>query len=114
MRRTSTVPAQLVQSFALAGVRPIAVHLLATILPERVADGKPARDVLAEPAEGVAHALPHRLERGPAIADLRSVPPDEFVDAVIDGAEEPAPAILLGVEARRVGAPHLIRARGGD
>jgi hypothetical protein len=43
MRRTSAVPAQLVQVgfLALAVVRPIAVHLLAKILPERVADVKP-------------------------------------------------------------------------
>src|SRR5439155_25395565 len=26
----------------------------------------------------------------------------------------PAPPVLLGIEARRVGAPHLVRARGGD
>src|SRR4029434_578477 len=58
--------------------------------------------------------LAQRLERGPAIPDLRGVPAHELVDAVIDGAEEPAPAVLLGIEARRVGAPHLIRARGGD
>src|SRR5947209_18576602 len=45
---------------------------------------------------------------------LRGVPAHELVDAVIDGAEEPAPAIRFGVEARRVGAPHLIRVRGGD
>jgi hypothetical protein len=43
MRRTSAVPAQLVQvsGFALAVVRPIARHLPATMVPERVADGKP-------------------------------------------------------------------------
>src|SRR5213593_2560290 len=74
------------------------------------ADPESAGDVLCEAAEHVAHALPQRLERGPAIADLRGVPAHELVNAVIDGAEEPTPAVLLGVEARRVGAPHLIRA----
>src|SRR5262249_38724693 len=82
--------------------------------PPVAADPEPARHVLGEAAEHVAHALAQRLEGGPPIADLRGVPPDEFVDTVIDGAEEPAPAVRLGVKARRVGAPHLIRARGGD
>src|SRR6516165_2062609 len=77
-------------------------------------DPKSPRDVLREAAEHLAHALTERLERGPAIADLRGVPAHELVHAVVDGAEEPAPAILLGIEARRVGAPHLIRARRGD
>ncbi len=45
MRRMSAVPAQLVQIgfLALAVVRPIAVHLPATILPQRVAEVKPGR-----------------------------------------------------------------------
>src|SRR6516162_44733 len=73
-----------------------------------------ARDVLREATEHVAHALAQRLERGPAIADLGGVPAHELVHAMVDGAEEPAPAVLLGVEPRRVGAPHLIRARRGD
>src|SRR5215831_18995684 len=77
-------------------------------------DPETPRDVLREAAKHLAHALAERLERGPAIADLRGVPAHELVDAVIDGAEEPAPAVLLGVEAGRVGAPHLVRARGGD
>src|SRR5262245_4749878 len=49
-------------------------------------DPEPARNILREPAEHVAHALPQRLQRGPA-TDLRGVPPDELVDAVIDRAE---------------------------
>src|SRR5262249_23491410 len=78
------------------------------------ADPQPSGDVLRESAEHLAHALAQRLQRRPAIADLGGVPAHELVHAVIDGAEEPAPAVLLGVETRRVGAPHLIRARGGD
>src|SRR5215475_8433127 len=73
-----------------------------------------AGDVLREAAEHLAHTLTERLEYGPAIAELRSVPADELVHAVIDGAEEPAPPVRLGVEPRRVGAPHLIRACRGD
>src|SRR5436309_188426 len=82
--------------------------------PPVAADPEPAGDVLREATEHVAHALAQWLERGPAITDLRGVPPDELVDAVIDRTEEPAPAVLLGVEAGRVGAPHLIRPRRGD
>src|SRR5499427_1045270 len=70
------------------------------------ADPQATRDVLREPPEDAAHALPQRLECGPAITDLGGVPAHELVDAVIDRAEEPAPAIVLGVEARGVGAPH--------
>src|SRR5215831_16148706 len=77
-------------------------------------DPQAAGDVLRKAAEHLAHPLTERLERGPAIADLRRVPAHELVHAVIDGPEEPAPAILLGVEPRRVSAPHLIRARRGD
>src|SRR5215510_10416985 len=77
-------------------------------------DPQATRDILRKAAEHLAHALAERLERGPAITDLRRVPAHELVHAVVDGAEEPAPAILLSVEPRRVGAPHLIRARRGD
>src|SRR5262245_52542301 len=77
-------------------------------------DPQAASDVLREAAEHLAHALAERLERRPAIADLRGVPAHELVHAMVDGAEEPAPAVLLGVEPRRVGAPHLIRVRRGD
>src|SRR2546428_9304434 len=63
-------------------------------------DPEPARDVLAEPAEGVAHALPHRFQGRPPIAELRGVPADDVITVVIDGAEEPAPAVRL-----RVGRP---------
>src|SRR5215472_5405540 len=75
---------------------------------------QPAGDVLREAAEHLAHALAERLERGPAITDLRGVPAYELVHAVVDGAEEPAPAMRFGVEPCRVGAPHLVRARRGD
>src|SRR5438309_4398841 len=84
--------------------------LRSPVAPDPQAPG----DILRELAEHVAHTLPQGLERCPAIADLRRVPADELVDAVIDRAEEPAPAVLLGVEARRVGAPHLVRPRRGD
>ena len=62
----------------------------------------------------LADALPDRLEGGPAIADLRHVPPHDVLDAVIDRAEEPAPAIPPRVEQRRVGPPQLDRPLGRD
>src|SRR5262245_43109234 len=82
--------------------------------PPVAPDPQPTRDVLGEAAEGVAYALAQRLERGPAIADLRGVPADKLVETVVDGPEEPAPPVLFGVEARGVGAPHLVRSRGRD
>src|SRR5215831_12601521 len=75
---------------------------------------KSAGDVLRETAEHVAHALAQWLERRPAIAELRGVPAYELVHAMVDRAEEPAPAVCLGVEPRGVGPPHLVRPRRGD
>src|SRR5262249_28319160 len=111
-------------AFGLADVRrrdrhPQPLHLVdprvGDVLRAPVAPNpKAARDVLRETAEHLAHALAERLERGPAIADLRGVPAHELVHAMVDGAEEPAPAVFLGVEPRRVGTPHLVRPRRGD
>src|SRR5258705_7352471 len=78
------------------------------------ADRQAARHVLADAAQRVADALIERLERRPAIAALGRLPADDLVRAVIDCAEEPAPAIALGPEARRVRAPELVRAIGRD
>ena len=50
----------------------------------------------------------HRI-RDQRAASRAEVPPRELMDAATDGAGEPAPAILFGVEARRVRAPHFIR-----
>src|SRR5437899_1241249 len=77
-------------------------------------DSEPARGVLAEPAEGVAHALPHRFQGRPAIAEFGGVPADDVIAVVIDGTEKPAPAVRLRIKPRRVGAPHLVRPRRGD
>src|SRR5438132_5979810 len=54
------------------------------------------------------------FQGGPSIAELGGVPADDVSAVVIDGAEEPAPAVRLRVEPRRVGAPHLVRPRRGD
>src|SRR5262249_61833910 len=76
-------------------------------------DPEAAGHVLRKAAEHLAHALTERLERGPAIADLPGVPAHELVHAMVDGAEEPAPAGFLGVKAPRVGTPHPLPPRRG-
>src|SRR3989441_1478273 len=78
------------------------------------ADRQAPRHVFAEPPEGMADALPNGLEGGPAIAELGRVPADDFVEMVIEGAEEPAPAVTLGIEARRIGPPHHVWSIRGD
>src|SRR5262249_57793074 len=69
-----------------------------------------AGDIFSELAESVPHALANRLERRPPIAQLRRVPAHLFVQVVIDRAEEPAPAVALRIEARRIGPPTSRRA----
>src|SRR5262245_22767290 len=86
-------------AFGLADVRrrdrhPQPLHLVdprvGDVLRAPVAPNpKAARAVLRETTEHLAHALAERLERGPAIADLRGVPAHELVHAMVDGAEEP-------------------------
>src|SRR5262249_52344551 len=71
--------------------------------PPVTAHPQAARDILAEPAEGVPDALADRFERGPAIAELRHVPAEQLVGVKIDCAEEPAPALSLSVEAGAIG-----------
>src|SRR5437879_11423486 len=78
------------------------------------ADRQAPRYLFAEASEGMADALANGLERRPAIAELRRVPADDFVEMVINRAEEPAPAVLFGVEAGRIGAPHHLRPVGDD
>src|SRR5262245_40732081 len=73
--------------------------------PQSVRHGQAARHVLAEPAEGIPHALVERLERRPPIAPLGRLPAHELVGRVIDRPEEPAPAVALGPAA---GAPELV------
>src|SRR3989442_7088651 len=78
------------------------------------ADRQAPRHLFAEASEGMADALANGLQRRPAIAELRRVPADDFVYMVINRAEEPAPAVLFGVEAGRIGAPHHLRPVGDD
>src|SRR5262245_58204903 len=66
----------------------------------------PPGHVLGEGPEGMADTLGNGFEGCPPIAQLGRVPADDLVQVVIDGAEEPAPAVGLGVAAGRVG-PHI-------
>ena len=50
-------------------------------------------DGLAEAAHVGPDALPDRLQRRPAVALLRHVPADDVRYTVVDGPEEPAPAL---------------------
>ena len=54
------------------------------------------------------------LQRRPAIALLRDVPADDIRDAVVDGREEPAPALCLRPEPRRVRSPEFVGPLGPD
>src|SRR2546426_10058231 len=78
------------------------------------AERQAPRHLFAEASEGMADALANGLQRRPAIAELRRVPADDFVEMVIDRAEEPAPAVLFGVKASRISAPHHLRPVGDD
>src|SRR4030095_7577564 len=69
-------------------------------------DPKSARHVLRGAPADLADPLAQGLERGPAIANLRGVPADQLGDAMIDGAEEPTPAVPLGIEPGGIRPPH--------
>ena len=81
----------------------------------KLGDGSGYDCVLAEPPEGVAHALANRFQRRPAVPDLGGAPAHNFIEMVIHRPEEPAlPVSLLGIEARPIGAPHHVGALGRD
>src|SRR5215467_4653866 len=115
LRLSKTLEAMEIEALLLQRALHLVDPRVSDVLRAPVApDPLATRDILRKAAEHLAHALAERLERGPAITDLRGVPAYELVHAVVDGAEEPAPAIRFGVEPCHVGAPHLVRARRGD
>ena len=63
-------------------------------MPQAEAQG----DRLVEAAHVGPHPLAHRFQRRPAVALLRNVPADDVRGAVVDGREEPAPALRTGPE----------------
>jgi hypothetical protein len=80
--------------------------------PPVAPDRRAPRHLFAEPPEGMANPLANGLDGGPAIVELCGVPADHFAEMVIDRAEEPAPAVPLGIEACRQPRAHLPIAEG--
>src|SRR4030095_1366071 len=65
--------------------------------------------------EPKAFVRPLRIgSRRPPGANLHDVPAHDLGRVVINGAEKPAPALALGVEACCIRAPHLIGPRRDD
>src|SRR5690606_36842164 len=60
------------------------------------------------------YTLADRLECCPAVSLLCDVVYHDLSRAVVNCRKEPAPALPLRVEARRIGAPELIRALGAN
>src|SRR5262249_47211386 len=78
-----------------------AIEPKAVVMPRRI-------------GSSAAHPSPPFATLPPPTADLRDVPAHDLGRVVIDRAKEPAPALALGVEARRVRAPHLVGPRRHD
>ena len=82
--------------------------------PQSCRRPRPRAIALLKPPLWAQHPLADRLQRRPAVARLRDVPADDVRGAVVDGREEPAPALRLRPEPRRVRAPELVRPLGPD
>src|SRR4030088_924425 len=74
----------------------------------------PRATSLLKPPKACRTPLANRLERRPPVAELGDVPAEQLIGVKVDGPEEPTPAVLLGVEPRGIGAPHLVRTRRDD
>src|SRR3954451_20168714 len=79
-----------------------------------VAQGETLGRVLLEAAEVAQDALAHRLERLEAVAGAGGMAADALAGAVVDGNEDPGPAVSEGDSLGHIGAPHDIHRRGGD
>src|SRR5262245_18458799 len=85
-------------TLGLADVRgrdraPQPLHLVDPVVADVLrapvaANGQAPRDVLPESPKGMADPLTNRFQRGPAIAQLARVPPDDLGEMMIDRAEE--------------------------
>src|SRR3712207_8667233 len=60
------------------------------------------------------HALPDRLKRLEAVAGGGGMAADALAGAVVDGDEDPGPALGRGDGLGHVGAPHHVHRRGGE
>src|SRR5690606_2206629 len=84
--------------------------LRSPVMPEPKAQG----DLGAKGSKVPTYTLADRLERRPAVSLLAGVVSRERCSAVVKARREPAAALPLRVEARRIGAPERIRARGAN
>ncbi len=78
------------------------------------AQGEAAPGAGAGGAELGQQALADRLKRGKAVADLDRMDADAAGIEMVDRREHPDPALIDGLDADAVGAPHLVRAIRGD
>src|ERR671929_1453994 len=79
-----------------------------------VAQGEPLGAVPLDGAEMAQDALAHRLERLEAVAGAGGMAADALAGAVVDGNEDPGPALSEGHGLGHVGAPHHVHRGGGD
>src|SRR5690625_2211171 len=84
--------------------------LRSPVMPEPKAQGY----LGAKGSKVPTYTLADRLECCPAVSLLGDVVSHDLSRAVVNCRKEPAPALPLRVEARRIGAPELIRALGAN
>src|SRR5450830_276744 len=94
-------------------------HLVAEVLGDILgavvhAKGESPAGVRINAAEVLGEALRDRLQGGEAVAPLADVAAHHLAAVVIDGGEDPAHALLGGLNARAVGAPDEVGGVGGD
>src|SRR4051794_5733185 len=82
----------------------------AVVVTEREALGH----ILLDGTEVAQDALAHRLEGLEAVAGAGGMAADALAGAVVDGDEDPGPALSEGHSLGHVGAPHDIHGGGGD
>src|SRR4051794_40390167 len=92
-------------------VLEVAGHVVRAMV---VAQGEALSHVLLDAAEMAQDALAHRLERLEAVAGAGGMAADALAGAVVDGDEDPGPALAQGDSLGHVGAPHHIHGGGGD
>src|SRR6476620_9421235 len=92
-------------------VLEVAGHVVRAMV---VAEGETFGHVLLDAAEVAQHALAHRLECLEAVTGARGMVADALAGAVVDGNEDPGPAVSDGHGLGHVGAPHCVHHRGGD
>lgn len=73
-----------------------------------------ATDLGTRAAEFAQQSLCDRLQGGEPVARLDRMDADAAGVAMINRREHPDPAIIHGLDAHAVGAPHLVRAAGRD